>query len=739
MDSRRSTERYKSKICLFWLQPEGCRYGSDCWFAHGPDEIRTTANSNTPGNSPATNLRYKVRICRHWSESGGDWCPHGVRCTYAHGEDELRTPNDNVALAGRERGSTDDDATDEASGAGGSPPGEARAIDDSAPTQSHSWDRRGGHRDGGGGALSTSTAGPRRAHRGPTPVSVGQPASSPPAPAHAKLGPIDEAEVRVLVAAAARWMAASSGGGTPSGGEPPADGAPAGPAKPSDDPGKPSGDGRAAGQAMADSKDDAGTSAPPSSADEAGKAAEGASEADVASLRRLAASPASDPAAVSRAQMHIRYLAAQDQASFLDQVRSLAGKEDYKAAIAALALGHTVQPAAGSAPASRSPDSAMPGGGLQAGVPGKHPLGPPRPDWGGPPRDSARRPAPLSVHGDGPSRGPGGPGTPPSFGGHGQYSPVVSGAGRHPPSRPYPGGAGRGAPSFPGMRHAAGTPPRHFAPAFFDGRQMYFQPPPGTPPAQAMPAGGFGYHEAAGHGPRGPPRFGTLPPQQQWSDPATGYAPHPASPGSAAARGHYRMSGGPPGAGPGAAGPEFHFADGGVPSAREAAPHGHPLHGDVRKGYGAPPPQDARRPRETPSAHHAPDEGGVAAAAVAMASLQLDDEPSSSPDHPATSAALPAASHAGQGLSTDSPAFSMDSWPSLAHDAATAPSDAAGSQPRLELGFGGGALSSGLGNYGATSLDGSGSLGLWHASALPSFGLSQDGPAHEVGGAEDLM
>ncbi|KAA0149928.1 hypothetical protein FNF31_07135 [Cafeteria roenbergensis] len=79
MDSRRSTERYKSKICLFWLQPEGCRYGSDCWFAHGPDEIRTTANSNTPGNSPATNLRYKVRICRHWSESGGDWCPHGVR------------------------------------------------------------------------------------------------------------------------------------------------------------------------------------------------------------------------------------------------------------------------------------------------------------------------------------------------------------------------------------------------------------------------------------------------------------------------------------------------------------------------------------------------------------------------------------------------------------------------------------------------------------------------------------
>ncbi|KAA0145683.1 hypothetical protein FNF31_07988 [Cafeteria roenbergensis] len=394
MDSRRSTERYKSKsvlaraICLFWLQPEGCRYGSDCWFAHGPDEIRTTANSNTPGNSPATNLRYKVRICRHWSESGGDWCPHG-------------------------------------------------------------------------------------------------------------LGPIDEAEVRVLVAAAARWMAASSGGGTPSGGEPPADGAPAGPAKPSDDPGKPSGDGRAAGQAMADSKDDAGTSAPPSSADEAGKAAEGASEADVASLRRLAASPASDPAAVSRAQMHIRYLAAQDQASFLDQVRSLAGKEDYKAAIAALALGHTVQPAAGSAPASRSPDSAMPGGGLQAGVPGKHPLGPPRPDWGGQPRDSARRPAPLSVHGDGPSRGPGGPGTPPSFGGHGQYSPVVSGAGRHPPSRPYPGGAGRGAPSFPGMRHAAGTPPRHFAPAFFDGRQMYFQRPRHAP-RRPCPRAAFGYHEVRG-------------------------------------------------------------------------------------------------------------------------------------------------------------------------------------------------------------------------------------------------
>lgn len=578
-------------------------------------------------------------------------------------------------------------------------------------------------------------------HRAPPPASAGLPASSLPLATHTKLGLTDEAEVHLIVSAAARWVAASAGPAL-GGGETSADGS-TGPTKPSSDTGAPSGDGRPARQPMADSKDDATSTTPGGTGDDSTAPVEATSEADSASLRRLAFSPASDPAAVSRAQMHIRYLAAQDQASFLDQVRSLAGKEDYKAAIAALALGHSVQPAAGSTPASRGPDSAMPGGGLQAGAPGKHPHGAARPDWGGQPRDPARRPAPLTVHGDGSSRGPSGPGTPSSFNGHSPYSPVVAGPGmQHPPSRPFPGGANGGAPPFPGMRHGGGTSPHMFGPAFFGGRPMYYPPPPGTPPAQAIPSGGFGYHEAPGHGPRGPSRFGgPPPPQQQWSDAAAAYAPHPASPGTAAGRGQHRMPGAPTsGAGPAGNGPEFHFAEGGGHGPREAVPHGHPLHGDSRKVYGAAPAQDVRRQSDTAGAHHASDEGGVAAAAMAMASLRLDDEPTSRRALPTTSAPPSAsASHAGQGLSTDSPAFSMDSWPSLAHDAAAPPGDSAAAQPRLELGFGGGALSSGLGNYGSTGLDGSGSLGLWHASALPGFGLSHDSQSHEVGGADDLM
>jgi len=80
------------QICMFWLEPGGvrrararasfprrrprlgpppprrpgvarvsmrsqCRYGNQCWFAHGRSELRSTGSSNTPGNSPATNLR----------------------------------------------------------------------------------------------------------------------------------------------------------------------------------------------------------------------------------------------------------------------------------------------------------------------------------------------------------------------------------------------------------------------------------------------------------------------------------------------------------------------------------------------------------------------------------------------------------------------------------------------------------------------------------------------------------
>jgi hypothetical protein len=32
--------RFKSKICLFWLSPQGCPYGPRCLYAHGSDDLR---------------------------------------------------------------------------------------------------------------------------------------------------------------------------------------------------------------------------------------------------------------------------------------------------------------------------------------------------------------------------------------------------------------------------------------------------------------------------------------------------------------------------------------------------------------------------------------------------------------------------------------------------------------------------------------------------------------------------
>jgi hypothetical protein len=53
------------------LRPQRCLY------AHGADEMREDALGGTPGNSPATNDRYKTRMCKHWVTSVGQHCPHG--------------------------------------------------------------------------------------------------------------------------------------------------------------------------------------------------------------------------------------------------------------------------------------------------------------------------------------------------------------------------------------------------------------------------------------------------------------------------------------------------------------------------------------------------------------------------------------------------------------------------------------------------------------------------------------
>eukprot|EP01138_Halocafeteria_seosinensis_P003129 gb/GECG01003198.1/.p1 GENE.gb/GECG01003198.1/~~gb/GECG01003198.1/.p1 ORF type:complete len:558 (+),score=86.24 gb/GECG01003198.1/:1-1674(+) len=94
---KKPAAKYKTKICIFWLQPGGCPYGDDCFFAHGAHELRWDKTGTCPGASPATNKKYKTKLCKHWLSSNGKYCPHGVRCVFAHGEHELRAsdPNEN--------------------------------------------------------------------------------------------------------------------------------------------------------------------------------------------------------------------------------------------------------------------------------------------------------------------------------------------------------------------------------------------------------------------------------------------------------------------------------------------------------------------------------------------------------------------------------------------------------------------------------------------------------------------
>jgi hypothetical protein len=90
LDADKTVQKFKTKVCLFWLQPGGCPYGDKCLYAHGASDQREDLTGGTPGNSPATNVKYKTVVCKHWVASHGSSCPHGLRCTYAHGPQELQ-------------------------------------------------------------------------------------------------------------------------------------------------------------------------------------------------------------------------------------------------------------------------------------------------------------------------------------------------------------------------------------------------------------------------------------------------------------------------------------------------------------------------------------------------------------------------------------------------------------------------------------------------------------------------
>ncbi|THU76125.1 hypothetical protein K435DRAFT_637561, partial [Dendrothele bispora CBS 962.96] len=63
---------YKTEFCRSWEEKGSCRYGTQCQFAHGKDELQKVAR----------HPKYKIEICRSFWVSG--FCPYGKRCCFIH-------------------------------------------------------------------------------------------------------------------------------------------------------------------------------------------------------------------------------------------------------------------------------------------------------------------------------------------------------------------------------------------------------------------------------------------------------------------------------------------------------------------------------------------------------------------------------------------------------------------------------------------------------------------------------
>lgn len=95
--------KFKTSLCQNFMKGLGCQRGSKCHFAHGEHELRTEQeplphtyidNVNNQRQHYLSNAycNYKTVMCNMWENQVP--CKFGSNCTYAHGEDEMRSPYD---------------------------------------------------------------------------------------------------------------------------------------------------------------------------------------------------------------------------------------------------------------------------------------------------------------------------------------------------------------------------------------------------------------------------------------------------------------------------------------------------------------------------------------------------------------------------------------------------------------------------------------------------------------------
>ena len=64
--------KWKTEICHYWEMNHYCKYGENCAFAHGENELKNRKLS----------MNYKTKLCKQFFCSG--YCPYGARCQFCH-------------------------------------------------------------------------------------------------------------------------------------------------------------------------------------------------------------------------------------------------------------------------------------------------------------------------------------------------------------------------------------------------------------------------------------------------------------------------------------------------------------------------------------------------------------------------------------------------------------------------------------------------------------------------------
>lgn len=71
--SKKPSDKYKTELCKNFVYHGFCKWGDNCFFAHGKHELKSKV---------VLSQFYKTKVCKHFHKGG--FCPYGSRCQYFH-------------------------------------------------------------------------------------------------------------------------------------------------------------------------------------------------------------------------------------------------------------------------------------------------------------------------------------------------------------------------------------------------------------------------------------------------------------------------------------------------------------------------------------------------------------------------------------------------------------------------------------------------------------------------------